>query len=86
MGVLNLRTQNEALLLKYLHKFFNRADLPWVQLIWEKYYSNGPLPNTRKKRLILVERHLKIASFLQRLSYGTGERWNHMFILGGSLA
>ena len=33
LGVLNLRTQNEALLLKHLHKFFNRADVPWVRLI-----------------------------------------------------
>ena len=28
LGVLNLRTQNEALLLKHLHKFFNRVDVP----------------------------------------------------------
>lgn len=32
LGVLNLKTQNEALLLKYLHKFFNKADIPWVNL------------------------------------------------------
>ena len=50
LGVLNLRTQNKVLLLKYLHKFFNRADIPWVHLIWEKYYSNGTPPSTQKKR------------------------------------
>ena len=44
LGVLNLRTQNEALLLKYLHKFFNRMDIPWVKLIWELHYSDGSLP------------------------------------------
>lgn len=44
--VLNLRTQNEALLLKYLHKFLNREDLPWVNLVWEKYYQNGRLPTS----------------------------------------
>lgn len=44
LGVLRLSTQNEALLLKYLDKFFNRTDIPWVQLVWEKYYSNGKLP------------------------------------------
>ena len=49
LGVLNLRTQNEALLLKNLHKFFNRLDLPWVNLVWEKYYTNGSLPSTQKK-------------------------------------
>jgi hypothetical protein len=44
LGVLSQRTQNEALLLKYMHKFLNREDLPWVNLIWEKYYRNGRLP------------------------------------------
>jgi hypothetical protein len=28
LGVLNLKTQNEALLLKNLHKFHNRVDIP----------------------------------------------------------
>jgi hypothetical protein len=27
-----------------LHKYFAKADLPWVQLIWAKYYPNGKLP------------------------------------------
>lgn len=48
LGVININTQNEALLIKHLHKFFNREDIPWVSLIWEKYYSNGSLPGTRK--------------------------------------
>jgi len=39
LGVLNLRLQNDALLLKQLHKFYNRENIPWVQLIWNKYYS-----------------------------------------------
>jgi len=49
LGVLDLKTQNEALLLKNLHKFFNKADIPWVHLIWEKYYRNGKLSNHVKK-------------------------------------
>ena len=49
LGVLNLRTQNEALFLKNLHKFFNRMDIPWVHLVREKYYSNGSLPSVQKK-------------------------------------
>lgn len=48
LGVLNLKTQNEDLLLKYLHKFFNRDDIPWVHLVCEKHYSNGKLPNQVK--------------------------------------
>jgi hypothetical protein len=30
LGALNLQTHNEALILKHLHKFFNRINLPWV--------------------------------------------------------
>jgi hypothetical protein len=41
LGVIKLRVQNETLLLKNLHKFFNKEDLPWVHLIWTLYYSNG---------------------------------------------
>jgi hypothetical protein len=49
LGILDLKTQNEALLLKHLHKIFNRADIPWVHLVWEKHYSNGKLPSHTKK-------------------------------------
>jgi hypothetical protein len=49
LGVIDLKTQNEALLLKNLHKFFNRADIPWVHLVWEKHYRNGKLPSHVKK-------------------------------------
>ena len=38
LGVLNLRTQNTALLMKHLHKFMNRVHIPWVKLIWEAHY------------------------------------------------
>jgi hypothetical protein len=46
LGVLNLRTQNIALLLKFLFKFMNRQDIPWVQLIWQAHYSNGKIPQS----------------------------------------
>ena len=49
LGVLDLKTQNEALLIKNLHKFFNKLDLPWVKLMLEKYYNNGKLPGQVKK-------------------------------------
>jgi hypothetical protein len=40
LGILNLKIQNEGLLLKYLHKFYNKVDTPWVTLIWNKYYRD----------------------------------------------
>ena len=49
LGVLNIKTQNEALLIKHLHKFFNKEDVPWVSLVWEKYYKSGKLPESSKK-------------------------------------
>jgi hypothetical protein len=38
LGVVRLETHNKALLLKFLHKFFNNHDLPWVNLVWNNYY------------------------------------------------
>jgi hypothetical protein len=38
LGILNLSVQNNALLLKHLHKFYNHDSIPWVQLIWDSYY------------------------------------------------
>jgi hypothetical protein len=32
LGIINLEAQNKALLLKHLHKFFNKAKAPWVEL------------------------------------------------------
>jgi hypothetical protein len=40
---------NEALLLKNLHKFYNKENTPWVQHVWEKHYNNGKLPNHTMK-------------------------------------
>lgn len=48
LGIVDLRTQNTALLLKYLHKFYNKLDLPWVSLTWQSLYSNGTPPHERK--------------------------------------
>jgi hypothetical protein len=31
-------------LLKHLHKFYNRVNTPWVQLVWDRYYPDGKLP------------------------------------------
>jgi hypothetical protein len=49
IGIIKLQLQNEALLMKNLDKFFKKANLPWVNLIWSQYYSNGLMPgNTRR--------------------------------------
>jgi hypothetical protein len=45
--ILDFKIQNQALLLKYLHKFFHKHDIPWVMLIWFRYYPNG-VPQSKK--------------------------------------
>jgi hypothetical protein len=37
LGVINLAVQHKALLIKHLHNFFNRADIPWVDLTWKAF-------------------------------------------------
>ena len=48
LGVINLELQNMALLLKQLHKFFSKEDIPWVKLVWS-LYSDEP-PQSQSKR------------------------------------
>jgi len=49
LGIIDLKTQNQALLMKNLDKFFNKKEIPWVHMVWEKLYSNNRLPaHTRK--------------------------------------
>jgi hypothetical protein len=48
LSIIDLRAQNTALLLKFLHKLYNRVDLPWVQLTWEAFYTR-PIPLHHRK-------------------------------------
>jgi hypothetical protein len=48
LGIIDLRNRNSALLMKFLHKFYNKHDLPWVNLTWSKLYSNSKPPHERK--------------------------------------
>jgi hypothetical protein len=48
LGIIDLRAHNVALLMKFLHKFYNRADLPWVDITWTHFYRNSRPPRERK--------------------------------------
>ena len=39
---MDFRTQNEGLLMKHLHKFYNKEDIPWVHLVWQHYPDGVP--------------------------------------------
>jgi hypothetical protein len=41
VDLVNFKKKNEALPMKYLDKFYNKADIPWVSLIWTTYYSES---------------------------------------------
>jgi hypothetical protein len=40
LGVVNFQKQNAALLIKFLDKFYNNSDVPWVKLVWHAYYQD----------------------------------------------
>jgi len=44
LGILDIQSQNDALLMKFLDKFYNNVDLPWVNLTWSKLYENTHTP------------------------------------------
>jgi hypothetical protein len=48
LGVINLRLHNDALLMKHLSKFYNKENIPWVRLIWNRYYTNRVPHATRE--------------------------------------
>jgi hypothetical protein len=48
LGVLNLDLHNKALLIKQLHKFYMKEDIPWVKLVWS-LYGNG-VPHAQPKK------------------------------------
>ncbi|TVU06152.1 hypothetical protein EJB05_49350, partial [Eragrostis curvula] len=49
LGVINLRIQNKGLLMKFLDKFYNQRELPWVKLIWNTYYESE-VPHMSRER------------------------------------
>ena len=76
LGVIDIFVQNKALLLKNLHKFYNRHNIPWVNLIWESYYSNDSLPGNSwmgsfwwKANLKLIDNYKSLA----RCNIGDGK-------------
>jgi hypothetical protein len=47
LGIINLELQNEALLLKQVHKFYCNENIPWVKLV-RSLYGPGP-PHAQTK-------------------------------------
>lgn len=45
---MELRTYNFSLLMKSLHKIYNKADIPWVSLTWKCLYANDVVPHDKR--------------------------------------
>jgi hypothetical protein len=76
LGVLDLGIQNKALLLKNNHKFYNKLDIPWVQLIWNSYYSDGNIPGNQLMGSFWWKYHLKpvdLFKAMARCNVGDGK-------------
>lgn len=50
LGIVTLRAHNNSLLLKFLHKFYNNHELPWVQLTWQRLYRRPTPPHLVKPK------------------------------------
>jgi hypothetical protein len=71
--------------MKCLHKFFNRVNIPWVNIIWDTHYSNS-LPSAKPVGSFWWEDILKIHDIFKeiaRVEIGNGkttllwhDRWN----------
>jgi hypothetical protein len=89
LGIINLRTQNKALLLKFLHKFYNKLDFPWVHLTWQNLYTNGTPPHERRNVgsfwwrdvISLAENYFMMASCIAQKG-DTVAFWNDLWDLG----
>jgi hypothetical protein len=49
LGIIDLSAHNIALLLNFLHKIYNRHNLPWVQLTWNAYYTRSTPPHHKNR-------------------------------------
>lgn len=59
LGILDVSLHNKALMMKNIQKFLNKEPLPWVSLIWEKYYTNHP-PGVKIEGSSWWKNHLKL--------------------------
>jgi hypothetical protein len=57
--ILNLTIQNEALSVKNLDKFFNKHNIPWVDLVWDNYYNSRAAQSSQKMGIFLWNHILK---------------------------
>ena len=75
LGVLNLELQNKALLMKQLHKFYCKEDVPWVHLVWSLYGPGASHAQSSRGSLWWrdVFSLVKVYRSITRCTIGNGE-------------
>lgn len=68
LGIRNLHIQNKSLMMKNLHKFFNRHDIAWVNLVWEHYYGDGTLPGHQMLGSFWWKAHLNLVDWYKSMA------------------
>jgi hypothetical protein len=91
LGVINLEIHNNSLLLKFLNKFYTKADIPWVHLVWNNYYSNGRLPGHQRRGSFWWRDIVKLTTLFKSLASATAhdgssilfwqDKWNDHVLL-----
>ena len=77
LGVLNMRMQNKALMIKNIFKFLNKMAIPWVSLIWQEHYSDWNVPCGRsKKGCTIYMDNFKLISEVKTGVGDTIQLWN----------
>jgi hypothetical protein len=90
LGIVNFQRQNAALLIKFLDKFYNKKDVPWVHLVWFAHYQ-GKVPHEENLCGSFWWRDVckQVDNFrgVAYVKHGTGETasfWHDSWSLGGS--
>lgn len=48
LGIIDVKTQNTALLMNFLHKSYNHVNIPWVALTRKCLYANDTVPHMKR--------------------------------------
>nr|XP_045086367.1 uncharacterized protein LOC120967116 [Aegilops tauschii subsp. strangulata] len=92
LGILNLGSQNVALLIKHANNFLNKKDLPWVSLIWDTYYHNRVPQGTSDcgsfwwKDICKVMHHFRECAWVQINAGNTALMWSDNLQFDGQVS
>ncbi|XP_073355123.1 uncharacterized protein [Aegilops tauschii subsp. strangulata] len=92
LGILNLGSQNVALLIKHANNFLNKKDLPWVSLIWDTYYHNRVPQGTSNcgsfwwKDICKVMHHFRECAWVQINAGNTALMWSDNLQFDGQVS